>query len=204
MMRALRSAIGLLALAITPGFAFAQGGITPLLTGPVALPMGDIELRGHITIEDVIDLFGVYRQGIGPGFDFGLRLGFTDFAGGGLHLGGDLRYEIPSGDLELDLALAGGLQVSFVEFANLISVPFGISLGTQVGSPETPVLLLGFPFLDVVRVDPDIRDAQTDLEFGVELGGEIGLTERLLASAALVIASHDNDNVSLTLGLIYR
>jgi hypothetical protein len=204
MMRALRSAIGLLALAITPGLAFAQGGITPLLTGPNALSLGDIELRGHITIEDAIDLFGVYRQGIGPGFDFGLRLGFTDFAGGGLHIGGDLRYEIPSGDLELDLALAGGLQVSFVDRGNLISVPFGISLGTEVGSPETPVLLFGLPFLDVVRIDPDVGEAATDLQFGVELGGEIGLTERLLASAALVIASHDDDNVSLTLGLIYR
>jgi hypothetical protein len=86
----------------------------------------------------------------------------------------------------------------------VLSVPFGISLGADVGTPERPVILFGLPYLTVNRYDPDGRDANTDLELGVELGGEVNITDELMFSGALTIASNDNDNIELALGLIYR
>ncbi|NIR45629.1 MAG: hypothetical protein GWN51_13905, partial [Gemmatimonadetes bacterium] len=79
-MRGARLAIGLLVLAIAPATAFAQAGVTPLLTSPDGLARRQMEIRGYFTIEDDIDLFGVYRRGVGSGLDFGARTGYTDAA----------------------------------------------------------------------------------------------------------------------------
>ncbi len=205
-MRGARLVIGSLMLAFTPAASFAQAGVTPLLTGPEPLPGAQREYGGYVTIEDDLDLFGVYRQGLGNDLDFGLRAGYTDVAGGGLHVGGDLRLGLarPTEDLPLGFALAGGLQVSLAEGGSLIAVPFGVSIGAEVGPPERPVWLYGLPRLEVDRVDPDVGASDTELEFAVELGTRIGLTRRLMLDADLTVSSHDNDNVSLALGLSFR
>jgi hypothetical protein len=174
-----------------------------------------MEFRGYVTIEDEIDLFGVYRRGVGDQFDFGVRAGFTDAGGGGLHLGGDLRYGLarsgrraeagqPGDELAMAFALVAGLQTSFTDVGSVISVPIGVSIGTDVGNRDRSVVVYGLPFLDVVRFDPEAADADTELEFGVELGGDVELTREWIGNVALVISSFDNDNISLALGIIYR
>jgi hypothetical protein len=194
-----------MALAVMPAAAFAQGGETPLALSPDPLAAKDYELRGYVTIEDHLDLFGVYRQGVGQAFDFGLRAGYSDVFGGGFHFGGDLRYGLPWGrGSQLRYAAAVGLQFTLADRGNVLSVPFGISLGADVGTPERPVIVFGLPYLAVNRYDHDDHDANTDLEFGVELGGEVGLTDQLVFNGVLTIASNDNDNIELALGLIYR
>ncbi len=204
-MKLLRLACSLLALALTPAIAFAQAGETPLALSPVALANGGMEFRGYVTIEDHLDLFAVYRRGIGPDVDFGLRAGYSDAGGGGFHFGGDLRYGLPWGrDSELRYAAAVGLQATLADFGNILSVPFGVSIGADVGSVERPVMLFGLPYLAVNRYDPDGAGADTELEFGVELGAEVTLTDALLFSGVLTIASNDSDNIELALGLIYR
>lgn len=204
-MKSLRLACSLVVLTLTPAVAFAQGGETPLAVSPVPLATGGMEFRGYVTIEDDLDLFGVYRQGIGTEVDFGLRAGYSDVGGGGFHFGGDLRYGLPWGrDSELRYAAAVGLQATLADFGNILSVPFGVSIGADVGSVERPVMLFGLPYLAVNRYDPDGGGANTELEFGIELGGEVTLTDALLFNGVLTIASNDNDNIELALGLIYR
>ncbi len=205
-MRGARLVIGSLLVALTPAALFAQAGVTPLLVGPDPLPDRQREFGGYVTIEDAFDVFGVFRQGLGTDLDFGLRAGFTDAAGGGLHVGGDLRFGLarPTEDLPLGFALAGGLQVTVADIATLIAVPFGVSIGAEVGPPERPVTLYGLPRLEVDRIDPDFGPSDTDLEFAVELGARIGLTRRLMLDADLTVSSHDDDNVSLALGLSFR
>lgn len=206
-MRAVRIASSILVLVITPASAVAQAGITPLMTSPLALESGGSEFGGYVTIENEIDLFGVYRRGVGQGLDFGLRGGYTSAGDGGLHLGGDLRFGLAgfnSGETSIPVALVGGLQLSFMDFGNLISVPFGASIGVELGSEERPLVLYGLPYLDVVRIDPDNRASNTELEFGVELAGEVFLASKIWALADLNVSSHDDDNVSLALGIIIR
>ncbi len=205
-MRGARLVIGSLLLAVSPAAAFAQAGVTPLLTEPAPLRGGQLEFGGYVTIEDEIDLFGVFRQGLGQDLDYGLRAGYTDAGGGGLHIGGDLRFGLadPTEDLPLGFGLVGGLQVTLADDANLISVPFGVSIGAEVGSPERKVTLFGLPRLEVDRVDPDVGESDTDLEFAVELGAKVELTNQIRLGADLTISSHDDDNVSLALGLSWR
>ncbi|MGD8700719.1 MAG: hypothetical protein PVJ43_15590, partial [Gemmatimonadales bacterium] len=107
-------------------------------------------------------------------------------------------------DSELRYAAALGLQATLADLGTVLSVPFGVSIGADVGSVDRPVMLFGLPYLAVNRYDPDGRDANTELEFGVELGGEVTLTDALLFNGVLTIASNDNDNIELALGLIYR
>lgn len=203
-MRGTRLLIGLFVLAVSPVSAFAQAGVTPLATGPEALPQRAMELRGYFTIEEEIDIFGVYRRGVGGNIDFGVRAGYTDAAEGGFHVGGDLRYQLPAGDMDVDFAVVGGLQASFMDLANLLAVPFGVSIGTDVGSGERSVVLYGLPFLEIDRIDPDVGESDTELEFGVELGGDIEINRNWIASAALSISSHEDDTVHLALGVIWR
>lgn len=204
-MKLVRLACSLLALALMPAVAFAQAGETPLAVSPVPLAIGGMEFRGYVTIEDHLDLFGVYRYGFGQDVDFGLRAGYSDVGGGGFHFGGDLRYGLPWGrGSELRYAAAVGLQFTLADFGNILSVPFGVSIGADVGSAERPVMLFGLPHFTVDRYDPDGGGANTELEFGVELGGEVTLTESLIFDGVLTIASNDNDNIELALGLIYR
>ena len=204
-MKFVRLACSLLAVALMPAVAFAQAGETPLALSPHPLATSGMEFRGYVTIEDELDLFGVYRHGIGQAVDFGLRVGYSDVWRGGFHFGGDLRYGLPWGrGSELRYAAAFGLQFTLADLGNVLSVPFGVSIGADVGSVERPVMLFGLPYLAVNRYDRDGANANTELEFGVELGGEVTLTDALLFNGVLTIASNDNDNIELALGLIYR
>jgi hypothetical protein len=206
----LSSSLGLLlALSLSPVLAFAQGGVTPLAVDPYPLASGVNEFRGYVTIEDNWDLFGVFRRGLSGDLDFGLRLGYTDAFGDGLHLGGDIRYGLPIEGTELAFALAAGLQFTFADFRNVIAVPFGVSIGADIGNEERSVILYGLPHFLVEHFDfdrpGDRNDAdETELEFGLEMGGEIGLTRTLWFHPALTIATNDDDNVELALGIIYR
>lgn len=100
--------------------------------------------------------------------------------------------------------LVGGLQITLGDRASLISVPFGVSFGAEVGPNDKPILLFGIPFLSVDRIDPDIGRSDTELEGGAEFGGRIEITPRLFFNSALRISSHDNSEVSLALGLGWR
>jgi hypothetical protein len=197
-----------LALSLSPALAFGQKGVTPLAVDPYPLASGVNEFRGYVTIEDNWDLFGVFRRGLSGGLDFGLRLGYTDAFGDGLHLGGDLRYGLPIEGTELAFALAAGLQLTLADFADVIAVPFGVSIGADIGNEERSVILYGLPHFLVERFDFDrprgADDDETELEFGLEMGGEIELTRELWLHPALTIATNDDDNVELALGIIYR
>lgn len=204
-MKSLRLACISLALTLMPALAFAQAGETPLAVSPIPLGVGGQEFRGYVTIEDDIDLFGVYRQGMGRDVDFGLRAGYSGVWDGGFHFGGDLRYGLPWGSgTELRYAAAVGLQFTLADSGNILSVPFGVSIGSDVGTVERPVMLFGLPYFTVNRYDHDDAAAHTELEFGVELGGEVTLTDVLIFNGVLTIASNDNSNIELALGLIYR
>ncbi len=202
-MNVARLALSLLVLLGTPAAALAQAGETPLALNPMALANNDYEFRGYLTIEDDLDFFGVYRRGVGGSFDFGVRAGYSQFANGGFHLGGDVRYQMPWGaSSPLQYAIVGGLQLTFAD-ADLLSVPFGVTLGADVGSEERAVVVYGSPLLVVDRYS-GFGDSTTELEFNLELGGEVNITSQWLFSGVLTIATNDNDNVELGLGVIYR
>ncbi len=204
-MRGVRWVIGLVVLTITPVSALAQAGITPYMTTPVPLATKAIEFRGYVTIEDAFDLFAVYRQGVGGNFDFGVRAGYTDFANGGFHFGGDLRYGLPwNPGSDLKFAAVGGVQFTLGDFANRFSVPFGLSFGADVGNEERGVMLYGLPKLIVLNTNVDAGGSETDLEFGIELGGEVDITANWIFTGALTIATNDSDNIELALGAMYR
>jgi len=202
-MKVVRLAFSLLVLVITPVAAFGQAGETPLTVSPMALAHNDYEFRGYLTIEDDMDFFGVYRRGVGGSIDFGLRAGFSQFANGGLHIGGDVRYQMPWGaNSPLQYAIVGGLQLTFAD-VDLLSVPFGVTLGADVGSDDRPVVVYGTPLLVIDRYS-GFGDSSTELEFNLELGGEVNITSQWIFSGVLTIATNDNDNVELGLGIIYR
>ncbi len=203
-MRGKRLLLGLLVLALTPATSFAQAGVTRLLTEPIALTQRQMEVRGYVSIEEEIEVFGVYRRGVGGNIDFGVRAGYTDAAEGGINIGGDLRYQLPTTGMDVEFALVGGLQATFADLANLIAVPFGVSIGTDVGNAERSVVLYGLPFLEIDRIDPDGAGSDTELEFGVELGASVEITPNWLGSAGLSVSSHEDDEVHLALGVIWR
>ena len=130
--------------------------------------------------------------------------GFTGALNDGFHVGGDLRYELPVSGMDVDFALAGGLQASFMDLGNVIAVPFGVSIGTDVGNVERSVIVYGLPFLEIDRYDLDVVGSDTELEVGIELGGEVEITRSWIANAVLSISSHNSDNIHLALGVIWR
>jgi len=202
-MKVARLAFSLLVLLAAPTAVLAQSGETPLAVSPMALASNDYEFRGYLTIEDDMDFFGVYRRGVGNSIDFGLRAGYSNFANGGFHIGGDVRYQMPWGaSSPLKYAIVGGLQLTFAD-ADLLSVPFGVSLGADVGSDERPVVVYGAPLLVIDRYS-GFGDSQTELEFNLELGGEVNITSQWIFSGVLTIATNSNDSVELGLGIIYR
>ena len=194
-----------LILAITPSVASAQRGTTPLILGPIPLGPARSEIGGYVTIEDDIDLFGIYRHGISPGVDFGIRGGYTSAFRGGVNLGGDIRYHVgsPKEGLRVHTSVIGGFQLTLAEDANVIQVPFGASIGAHVGSGRPALLLYGAPYLFVIRRDPEGPRRDTDLEFGLDLGIRVDVTPKLIFDSLLTITS-DDDNVSLALGLTVR
>ena len=203
-MKVARLAFSLLVLVITPVAAFGQAGETPLALSPMALAHNDYEFRGYFTIEDDMDFFGVYRRGVGGSLDFGLRAGYSQFDGGGLHIGGDMRYQMPWGaSSPLQYAIVGGLQFTWGDNVNLLSVPFGVTLGADVGSDDRPVFVYGTPLFVIDRYS-GFGDSSTELEFNLELGGEVNITREWIFSGVLTIATNDNDSVELGLGIIYR
>jgi hypothetical protein len=204
MMKGARLAFAVLVLAVTPVTGFAQWGATRLMTGPDALGQRQMEARGYISIAEEINVFGVYRRGVGGNIDFGLRAGYTGYFDGGFHVGGDLRYELPVSGTQLEFALVGGLQASFMDLVNLIAVPVGVSIGADVSSGERSVVVYALPFLEFDRIDPDGPGSDTEFEGGVELGGEVEIAANWIANAVLSFSSHSDDNVHLALGIIWR
>lgn len=190
-------------LVVAPASAFGQAGITQLMTGPIPLARGDMTIGGYVSVEEEFDLFGIWRTGTSGNLDLGLRAGYTDAGDGGVHLGGDLRYGVHRGteNFPLALGLVGGLQIAVTDRANRFTVPFGVSLGKEVGTAETPVLLYGAPYLRIDTIDPDVGDSDTELEITVELGGQVQVSPRLWVDGALALASDDDDNVAFAIGL---
>ena len=205
-MRRIGWVVLIVATFVLPASARGQAGVTPLLTGPTPLTAGATSIGGYVSVEDEFDVFGIFRYGLQSDLDLGLRAGYTDAGGGGLHMGGDLRYGLSRGsrDFPLAVGLVGGVQISLMDNGNLIAIPFGVSLGKEVGTPELPVLLYGAPHLRIMSFDPDFGRNDTDLELSVELGGQLQVTPRLSVDGALTLASDDNDNVAFAIGLRWR
>lgn len=203
MMRAIRVGFGILVLALMiPASAFAQAGTTPFLSIPETLARGESDFGGYVSIEDDIDLFGTYRRGFSPGFDAGLRAGFTDAGGGGVNLGIDGRYMLSHGskDLPLNFALVANAQFSFMDVGTLLTIPFGVSLGAQLQPEGRPLWLYAIPYLSFEYFNPDAPGSSTDLDIGVELGGRLLLSGKLWLTTAVTI----QDDVALALGLVFR
>ena len=116
-MRLVRLACGMLALLALPAAALAQDGTTAFMMIPEPLARGQSDVGGYVSIEDNIDLFGVYRRGLGPRFDGGLRGGYTAAGNGGVNVGADFRYLIAgaSKDLPLDFAFVASTQFDFLD-----------------------------------------------------------------------------------------
>ena len=203
MMRAIRVASGILALTLIPAAAFAQDGTTAFLMAPVPLDRGGSDIGGYISIEDNIDLFGIYRRGLGDRFDGGLRGGYTAAGNGGVNLGADVRYLIAgaSKDLPLDFSLVASTQFSFMDTGFLFSIPFGVSMGAQIEAGEgRPLWLYGIPYGIFGYFNPDGFDSDTDWDFGAELGGQLYLSGMLWLTAALTV----QNDVAFAIGLNYR
>ncbi len=202
-MRAIRVACGILVLTLIPAAAFAQDGTTPFLTIPAPLAKGESDIGGYVSIEDNIDLFGVYRRGLGDRFDGGLRGGYTAAWNGGVNLGADFRYLIAgsSKDLPLEFSLVASTQFSFMDAAFLFAIPFGVSLGAQIQAGEgRPLWLYGIPYGIFGYFKPDGVDSTTDWDFGAELGGQLYLSGMLWLTAALTV----QNDVAFAIGLSYR
>ncbi len=205
-MRSARLLIPALLLMILPTGLLAQAGVTPFLTSPFALEPGDSKLGGYFSIEEEVELFGVWRYGVERRLDLGARVGFTDAFDGGLHIGGDLRYAFPNNnpdDMPVNFALVGGIQGSFAGNGTVFAFPFGVSVGADVGPPDRMVLVYGLPRLIIEHINPDGPGSNTEFEFGIELGTEVLISGSLWGEANLTIVSNDGDNVALAFGLSY-
>ena len=84
------------------------------------------------------------------------------------------------------------------------SIGVGASIGADVGNAERPVILYALPLLHIDRFDPDGFDSNTELEFGVELGGEVFIANSFWFISDLSISSHDGNEISLALGVARR
>lgn len=204
-MRRIWLAAGILALAVNPIAAFAQAGVTPLLTGPEALGPRRTEISGYISVENETDYFAVYRRGMTAGADFGLRAGYSDALGGGPLFGGDFRYELRKADKDFPLAigLVGGLQVTLADVGDNLAFPIGLSLGRKVGNRARPIMLYGIPLLRVQRLDTGAKN-DTELKTSLELGGQLQMGRKLAFDFALTANSDDQESVSFAVGLRWR
>lgn len=205
MMRAIRLACGTLALLVLPAAAFAQDGTTPFLTIPQPLAKGQSDIGGYVSIEDNIDLFGVYRRGLGTRFDGGLRAGYTAAGSGGVNVGADFRYLIAgaSQDLPLNFAFVASTQFSFVDAGLLLSIPFGVSLGAEIQAGEgRPLWLYGLPYGIYGYFNPDAAgiDSDSDFDFGAEIGAQLWLSGKLWLTGAFTI----QNDPAFAIGLSYR
>ncbi len=203
-MRSVRLACAVLALSLVPTAVLAQAGTTPFLTLPVTLEEGQSDMGGYVSIEDHIDLFGIYRRGLAPNFDGGLRGGFTAAGDGGVNLGADFRFLIAgaSQDLPLNFALVTNAQLSFTGNFFLFAVPFGVSMGAEIQAGEGRSLwLYGLPYGIFAYANPDgPGESDTDWDIGAELGGQLFLSGRLWLTAALTV----QNDVAFAIGLNYR
>ncbi|NIR45513.1 MAG: hypothetical protein GWN99_13990 [Gemmatimonadetes bacterium] len=202
MTRAIRLTLGFLMLTALPATALAQGGTTPFVQVPDYLARGQSEFAGFVSIEDDIDLFGLYRRGLGPRFDGGLRVGFTDAAGGGVNLGIDLRYLLARAtqDLPISFAIVAAPQFSLMDLGNLFAIPAGVSLGSAIDIEGRELWLYGIPYVQWAYFDPDVGDGDDEFDIGAEIGAQLMLAGKLWGAVALTI----QDDVAFALGLSYR
>ncbi len=203
-MKSVRLACVLLTLMLVPAAALGQTGTTPFLTLPVPLDKGASDFGGYVSIEEEIDLFAIYRRGLAPNFDGGLRAGFTSAGGGGVNVGADFRLLIvgASEDLPLSFAFVTNAQFSFMSDVFLFAVPFGVSLGAEIQAGEgRPLWLYGLPYGIFAYANPDGPiESDTDWDIGAELGGQLWLSGGLWLTAALTV----QNDVAFAIGLNYR
>jgi hypothetical protein len=200
----------MLVLLLVPAAALAQDGTTPFLTIPEPLAKGESDIGGYVSIEDNIDLFGIYRRGFGNRLDGGLRAGYTEAPGcdgcsGGFNFGADFRYLIAgaSQDLPLNFAFVANAQFSFLDPGFLFAIPFGVSLGAEIQAGEgRPLWLYGLPYGIYQYFNPDAAgfDSTSDFDVGAEIGAQLWLSGKLWLTGAFTV----QNDPAFAIGLSYR
>lgn len=197
--------------------ALIAGGLLALFAGPVSAqymwdsptfasprPMDDIGV--YVTrADETTGLVGIWRQS--GNLNLGVRAGVADMdnAGGSILVGaelyGPLNTLLPGSGLDLAWTLGGGAV--FGDNITTASIPFGLSVGVQLGRGSLSILPYVHPrvSLDIVSVEfAGNEETDTEGRFAVDLGADINLGERLLVRVGGSFADREGFGV----GLAYR
>lgn len=173
----------LAALVAAPAAAQVLG--TPIFKSPYR-NFQRTELAGYLSDpgEGIsIAIQGEYRMAR-PTFDWGLTFGYADpegnlegVLGGGLD--GRIRLAKHTQDFPLDLSGVAGFGALFRDGDLGFTIPFGVSLGRQVQLENSKVTFTPYVAPTLVPVFGDDNVVGDDVQFGLGLGVDIGLTQRL-------------------------
>jgi len=205
----------LFALALVLLFATsARAQFLGQLTDARVQDQGRSLVGGYLGIFDdnVLSLFGQYRYGFTYGVDGGFKFGFVD-AGpdDGIGVAGDVRYQLlrqrpattQQAENPVDLSLGGGLELFFGSDNTVVSFQFNGMVShrfqSQTGRGMTPY---GRTQLRIERVSNG--GSNTDVEFGINAGGEFEFAQQLAAVGELQLDSSPLADFGLLLGLNYR
>lgn len=155
--------------------------------------------------DEATGLIGIWRQS--GNLNLGVRAGVADLdnAGGSLLVGaelyGPLNTLLPGSGLELAWTLGGGAV--FGDNITTASIPFGLSVGVQLGSGSISILPYVHPrvSLDIISVEfAGEEETDTEGSFALDLGADINLSDRFLVRVGGSFA----DRESFGVGIAYR
>ncbi len=203
------------AAAIVLAASSAQAQFLAQMSHARVLDQGGSLIGGYAGIydNDAVGFFGQYRNGFANSIDGGFKLGFLDpgsGADGGIAIQGDLRYQLLHQKLRdpLDLSLGGGAEFFFGDNFTIISLLFNgmgsYRFESAAGRGVTPY---GRAQLRVERVSVDFgppigEAADTDMEFGLNGGGEFEIAQAIALVGELQLDS--SVDFGLLFGLNYR
>ncbi len=158
----------------------AQTLATPVMKSPYAA-FKRTELGGYLSDpgEGIsVAIQGEYRMARRK-FDFGVGVGYMDAKGNGENVfavGIDGRASVArhTADFPLDASVTGGFGVLIADGETGFLVPMGVTLGRQVLLENSSVTFT--PYVHPVLA-PTFGDLLDDVQFGLGLGVDIGLTK---------------------------
>ena len=143
-------------------------------------------------------LVGQWRENLGPRSHFSVDGGLVDGEGRGstnfLLLGGGFGYQLTEQrqDLPLDFLGTAGLYVAFGDGANVLRIPFGVSIGhrfpLESGMSLTPFV---HPRVSIDRVNPDNGESDTNLGIDFDLGVDFQVNRQLSFRVAAIFGGSD-------------
>ena len=190
-----------LALAL-PAAGWAQHWDTPTFFAP---RMAD-DIGAYIVDTEGGDLglAGIWRQS--GNINLGVRAGFGGRSGDRTFLVGAELFGMlvePDGGRPLAVAWMTGAGASF-DGVTALRIPAGVSIGARLGSGDFAVTPYAHPRLSFDMYTYDLpggdEETNTELNFDVDLGGELELGESWLLRAAVTIG----DREAYGFGLAYR